>query len=236
MITLSRNVFAVITAYVYYCYPHSDVLPWSNRPGWLGVKSSTLTFCTDSNSKLHCQQQRHEIKELVNRRSRDITQWPESPTVTLTWHASEYKIAFATKAIVCNLVFTRMPGESYRGRLKSFLYIQSNDSSFFLVYCCFSYSRCTLFSCIIVMVSSYVICVYYFLAVLPLIFFSLKVENVGECWEAQWVCVDQGTALYNCVVFVVVVFMIIIKTHKHYQRYIIRGQSPPSGLRYQLPA
>ena len=60
-----------------------------------------------------------------------------------------------------------------------------NDSIFFFVYCCFSYGRCTLFSCIIVMVGSYMICMYYLLEVLPLIFFSLNVENVGECWKAQ---------------------------------------------------
>ena len=125
MITLWRNGFAIITVVRILLLPHSDVLPWSNRPGWLGVKSSTplLTFCTNSNHKLHCQQQCHEIRELVNRRSTDIRQRPESPMVTLTWRASEYKIAYATKTIVCNLVFTRVPGESYRGWLKSLLYI-----------------------------------------------------------------------------------------------------------------
>ena len=129
-------VLPLLQRYVYCCYPTLTFCPpWSNRPGWLGVKISLplLTFCTSSNYKLHCQQQHHEIRELVNRRSTDITHRPESPTVTLTWHASEYKTAYATETIVCNFVFTRMPGESYRGRLKSLLYIQSNDSSLFLV-------------------------------------------------------------------------------------------------------
>ena len=135
------------------------------------------------------------IDAYLSNHSTDVIQRPESPTVALTCHANQYKIAYATKTIVCNLVFTRMPGESYRGRLRSLLYMQSNDSGFFLVYCYFSYGRCTLFSCIIFMVSSYITCMYYFHEVLPLIFFSPKVENVGECWKAQSVCVDQGTAL-----------------------------------------
>ena len=61
----------------------------------------------------------------VNQRSKDVTQIQqqraESPTVTLTWHASKYRVhklhilrssdVLLVKFI--QLVFTRMPGESY---------------------------------------------------------------------------------------------------------------------------
>ena len=35
------------------------------------------------------------------------------------------------------------------------------------------------------------------LNMLPLIFFSLNVENEGECCKAQWVCVHQRTTLHE---------------------------------------
>ena len=70
---------------------------------------------------------------------------------------------------------------------------------FFLVYWCISYSTYA-FVCVCV-------CVYFkknccricitFLNILSLIFFSLNIENGGECCKAQQVCVDQRMALYK---------------------------------------
>ena len=85
----------------------------------------------------------------VNWRSKYVTQVqqqrqqqrPESPTVTLTWYAFKYKVhklhqrysfrmylflkmyLFENVPLVelMYLVFTRMPGESYRRRLRSLL-------------------------------------------------------------------------------------------------------------------
>ena len=68
--------------------------------------------------------------------------------------------------------------------------MQQNSFLFLLVYCWFSYT-CTLFFCTLL---SYI---------LPsgtvtfVIFFSLKVENVGECCKVHWVCIDQRIALHK---------------------------------------
>ena len=82
-----------------------------------------------------------------NQRSKDVTQVqqqrPESPTATLTWHASKYKahklhqwyilcvwffgvffiitVCFVILVEFMYLAVTRMPGESYRRRLRSLL-------------------------------------------------------------------------------------------------------------------
>ena len=69
---------------------------------------------------------------------KDVTQTqqqkPESPTVTLTWHACKYKVHKLYQRYIpwwyiedvpvvefMYLVFTRKPGESYRRRLMSLL-------------------------------------------------------------------------------------------------------------------
>ena len=68
---------------------------------------------------------------------KDVTQTqqkPESPTVTLTWHACKYKVHKLYQRYIpwwyiedvpvvefMYLVFTRKPGESYRSRLRSLL-------------------------------------------------------------------------------------------------------------------
>ena len=68
----------------------------------------------------------------VNVRWKDVTQTqqqrPESPTVTLTWHASKYKIHELHQRYIylplvefMYLVFIWMPGESYRRPLRSLL-------------------------------------------------------------------------------------------------------------------
>ena len=73
----------------------------------------------------------------VNYRSKYVTQVqqrPESPTVNLTWHARKHRVHnFHQRYILCisgvpvvefmYLVFTRMPVESYRRRLRSLLYL-----------------------------------------------------------------------------------------------------------------
>ena len=48
---------------------------------------------------------------------------PESPTVTLTWHACEYKVQKLHLRYILkeDLVLTRMAEESYRRRLMSLL-------------------------------------------------------------------------------------------------------------------
>ena len=50
---------------------------------------------------------------------------PESPTVTLAWHACQYvsitMYEDVTLVEFMYLVFTRMPGESYRRRIRSLL-------------------------------------------------------------------------------------------------------------------
>ena len=40
-----------------------------------------------------------------------------------------------------------------------------------------------------------------FLNTLPFIFFSLNLENVGECCKAQWVCVDQKKRCKNIIYY-----------------------------------
>ena len=60
----------------------------------------------------------------VNKWSKEATQTqqrPESPTVTLTWHASKYKICRCSQMEFIYVVFTRIPGEGYRRRLRSLL-------------------------------------------------------------------------------------------------------------------
>ena len=59
----------------------------------------------------------------VKKRSKYVTrvqqQRPESPTVTLTWHACKYKVHKLHQRYMLNfmyLVYTRMPGESYRSK------------------------------------------------------------------------------------------------------------------------
>ena len=49
-------------------------------------------------------------------------QGSESPTVTLTWHSCKCKVRKDEDVLLAEfmyLVFTRMPGESYRRRLRS---------------------------------------------------------------------------------------------------------------------
>ena len=66
----------------------------------------------------------HFVFERVKQCSKDVKpteqQSPKSPTVTFTWHACKL---FEDVALVefMYLVFTRMPGECYRRRLRSFL-------------------------------------------------------------------------------------------------------------------
>ena len=73
----------------------------------------------------------------VNYRSKDVTQVqqqrPESPSLTLTWHTCYTSYINSTRDTssavhqhvpvveYMYLVFTRMPGESYRRRLRSLL-------------------------------------------------------------------------------------------------------------------
>ena len=60
----------------------------------------------------------------LNHCSKDVTQTqqqrPELPTVTLTWHASEYRRTYILVGCVY-LIFTSMPSKSYRRQLRSLL-------------------------------------------------------------------------------------------------------------------
>ena len=61
----------------------------------------------------------------VNQRSKHVTQTqrqrPESPMVTLTLDARKHKAQGTSSLEFMYLVFTRIPGESYRKRLRSLL-------------------------------------------------------------------------------------------------------------------
>ena len=69
------------------------------KPSVNGKKRNRITFCSNS-SQRNNSMLRSLLnlinKQWVNQRSKDVTQTqeqrPESPTVTLTWHASKYKV------------------------------------------------------------------------------------------------------------------------------------------------
>ena len=63
------------------------------------------------------------------------------------------------------------------------------------------------FSCVLLVV---IFCMYYFLGI-SLVFFSVNVENVRECWKLEWVCVDQRIELYWPKSYLSV-FIITVKT------------------------
>ena len=50
-----------------------------------------------------------------------------------------------------------------------------------------------------------------FLNMLPLVFFSLNAQNVGESCEAQWVCVDQRTALYKKYPLLLLLYLLFLE-------------------------
>ena len=54
-----------------------------------------------------------------------VQERPESPTVTLTWHAYKYNVHKLRQMYIFEfmyLIFTRIPGETYRRRLRSLSY------------------------------------------------------------------------------------------------------------------
>ena len=114
-VCLCRWMFGIISW-------HSGLLP--------SARNCQLGFITTYLKQNETQSARAESTHKgVNQRSKyaaQVQQRPESPTVTLTWHACKYKIHKLHQRCslmeLMYLVFTRMPGESYRRRLRSLLY------------------------------------------------------------------------------------------------------------------
>ena len=93
------------------------VMPWTRPENVMKVSKyiTSQTFLGSTNMG-------------VNYHSEYVTQEqqqrPQSPTVTLTWHACKYKVHKPEDVPLVEfmyLVFTCMPGESYRRRLRSLL-------------------------------------------------------------------------------------------------------------------
>ena len=64
---------------------------------------------------------------------------------------------------------------------------------------------------------------------LPSIFFTLKLENVGECCKAQWICVHQriNSAIQSYLLLLyintvrVITATIIVMVHCMYKVYLV---------------
>ena len=80
-------------------------------------------------------------------------------------------------------------------KLFSFLYIDASHTAHVHYFSCvYIY---IFFSCCVSIT---------FLNMLPLIVFSLNIENVGECCKAQQVCVDQRIAIYKSYILLLTTF------------------------------